>query len=56
MGRLSGHRLGVVPAAALCCAVILGACGGPEPGSVKDEAMRYMIAEKAADVILADAQ
>lgn len=46
MGRLSGHWLGVVPAAALCCAVILGACGGPEPGSVKDEAMRTGLTAK----------
>lgn len=39
MGTWRGSWLGV-RAAALFCAMILGACGGPQPGSVVDEATR----------------
>src|SRR5215468_5562549 len=39
MGRLRENWLGVV-SATLFCAMILGGCKGPDPGSVKDEAMQ----------------
>ena len=45
MGRLRGNWLGVV-SAALYCAVLLGACKGPEPGSLKDEAMQAGLTAK----------
>lgn len=45
MGRLRGNWLGVV-AVALFCAMLLGACRDPEPGSVKDEAMQAGLTAK----------
>ena len=45
MTRSKGRWLSVV-SATLFCAVILGACRAPQPGSVKDEAMRAGLTAK----------
>src|SRR2546426_3561826 len=45
MRTMRGRWLGV-GAAALFCAMILGACTGPQPGSVVDEAMRAGLTAK----------